>query len=58
MDERALTDIQLEGAELVYRRGVAPDITYDFKHALVQDAAWSIDRGRRFVLNCRIGSVP
>ena len=41
MDERALTDalIQLEGAELIYRRGVAPDITYDFKHALVQDAA-------------------
>ncbi len=27
-------------AELLYRRGIAPEITYEFKHALVQDAAY------------------
>jgi len=30
----------LEHADLVFRRGVAPDISYIFKHALVQDAAY------------------
>src|SRR3984957_9539361 len=29
----------LAEAELVYARGMAPDATYTFKHALVQDAA-------------------
>ena len=41
----------LEGlikAELVYRRGVAPDATYLFKHALVRDAAYeSLLKDRR-----------
>jgi tetratricopeptide (TPR) repeat protein len=27
-------------AELLYRRGIAPEITYEFKHALVQDTAY------------------
>ena len=31
---------QLVAAELVYRRGTPPDVTYSFKHALVQDAAY------------------
>ena len=31
---------QLVGAGLVYRRGLAPDALYEFKHALVQDAAY------------------
>jgi predicted ATPase len=32
---RSLTD-----AELLYVRGIAPDTTYQFKHALIQDAAY------------------
>ena len=31
---------QLVSSELVYRRGAAPDATYTFKHALVQDASY------------------
>ena len=31
---------QLVGAELVYQRGVAPQATYLFKHALIQDTAY------------------
>lgn len=31
---------QLEGADLVHRRGEPPDAVYVFKHALVQDAAY------------------
>ena len=32
--------IQLVQAELIYRRGMPPTVTYEFKHALVQDAAY------------------
>jgi predicted ATPase len=32
---------QLASDELIFRRGVAPDAEYTFKHALVQDAAYS-----------------
>jgi class 3 adenylate cyclase len=32
---------QLVTAELIFRRGTAPDAEYTFKHALVQDAAYS-----------------
>jgi class 3 adenylate cyclase len=39
---------QLVSAELIFRRGSAPDATYTFKHALVQDAAYStLLRSRR-----------
>jgi class 3 adenylate cyclase len=39
---------QLVGAELIYQRGVPPDATYQFKHALVQDASYaSLVRSRR-----------
>src|SRR5262249_23230205 len=39
---------QLVDAELIYQRGTPPDATYQFKHALVQDAAYaSLVRGRR-----------
>jgi class 3 adenylate cyclase/predicted ATPase len=39
---------QLTRAELVFRRGTPPDATYTFKHALVQDAAYStLLRSRR-----------
>ena len=32
---------QLVAAELIFRRGTSPDAEYTFKHALVQDAAYS-----------------
>ncbi len=41
---------RLEESGLVFRRGVAPDATYTFKHSLVQDAAYNtilISRRRR-----------
>jgi len=36
--QSALT--KLAEAELIYTRGIAPDATYSFKHALIQDAAY------------------
>jgi predicted ATPase len=39
---------QLVEAELIYQRGIGPDATYQFKHALVQDASYaSLVRSRR-----------
>jgi class 3 adenylate cyclase/predicted ATPase len=47
---------QLVDAELVFQRGVPPDATYQFKHALVQDAAYSsLVRSRRQQLHGLIG---
>jgi class 3 adenylate cyclase/tetratricopeptide (TPR) repeat protein len=46
---------QLESAELIFRRGTPPDAEYTFKHALVQDAAYStLLRSRRQQLHGRI----
>jgi class 3 adenylate cyclase/tetratricopeptide (TPR) repeat protein len=51
---RAALD-QLAAAELIFQRGVPPDATYQFKHALVQDAAYaSLVRSRRQALHGRI----
>jgi predicted ATPase len=45
-------------AELVFRRGRPPDAMYTFKHALVQDAAYSTSlRGRRQQLHGRIAAT-
>jgi predicted ATPase len=45
---------QLVAAELVFRRGVAPRLTYSFKHALVQDTAYqSLLKSRRQHLHAR-----
>ncbi len=45
---------KLVAADLVLQRGTAPDSTYVFKHALVQDAAYeSLLRSRRQVLHAR-----
>jgi predicted ATPase len=47
---------QLVHAELIFQRGVPPDATYQFKHALVQDAAYaSLVRSRRQQLHGLIG---
>jgi class 3 adenylate cyclase/predicted ATPase len=49
---------QLVAAELVYRRGTPPDVTYSFKHALVQDAAYgTLLKSRRQQLHARIVQV-
>jgi predicted ATPase len=49
---------QLVGAELIFQRGVPPDATYQFKHALVQDAAYaSLVRSRRQQFHGQIAQV-
>ncbi|HZC14049.1 MAG TPA: AAA family ATPase, partial [Thermoleophilaceae bacterium] len=58
--ERDLNDAlqQLVASELVYRRGTPPDAVYTFKHALVQDAAYStLLRGARQLLHARIAKA-
>jgi class 3 adenylate cyclase/predicted ATPase len=59
-DETALKDalVQLEDAELVFRRGDPPEAIYSFKHALVQDAAYeNLLKSRRQVLHQRIAQA-
>ena len=49
---------QLAGTGLVFHRGTGPGTTFVFKHALVQDAAYStLLRGQRQELHARIGKV-
>src|SRR5262249_33414804 len=49
---------QLVAAELVYQRGLPPQATYMFKHALIQDAAYqSLLRSTRQQYHQRIGQV-
>jgi hypothetical protein len=49
---------QLVAAELIFRRGTPPDAEYTFKHALVQDAAYStLLRSRRQQLHARIATT-
>src|SRR5262249_11511950 len=49
---------KLADAELVFVRGLVPDATYAFKHALVQDAAYeSLLRSRRRELHARAARV-
>lgn len=60
LDEAALTKAldQLVTAELVFRRGVAPRLTYSFKHALVQDTAYqSLLKSRRQHLHARTAAA-
>jgi class 3 adenylate cyclase/predicted ATPase len=49
---------QLVDAELVYQRGVPPQATYTFKHALIQDAAYqSLLRSTRQQYHQRLAQV-
>jgi len=49
---------QLVSTELIFARGSPPDAEYTFKHALVQDAAYStLLRSRRQLLHARIAAV-
>jgi predicted ATPase len=53
--ELAAALAKLVAAELIFQRGVPPDATYRFKHALVQDAAYaSLLRSRRRALHATI----
>ena len=57
MPEQQLNDAlaQLVDAELMFRRGASPNAEYTFKHALVQDAAYStLLRTRRQQLHSHI----
>ena len=57
LPERELNDAlgRLVAAELVFQRGIPPDATYQFKHALVQDAAYDgLVRSRRNQLHNQI----
>ncbi|AXI46734.1 adenylate/guanylate cyclase domain-containing protein [Sulfitobacter sp. SK012] len=45
-------------AELLYRRGLAPDVVYEFKHALVRDAAYQgLLRSKRLQLHEEIAGI-
>jgi predicted ATPase len=49
---------QLVRAELIFQRGTPPDAEYTFKHALVQDAAYStLLRSRRQQIHLRIAAT-
>lgn len=49
---------RLVEAELLYQRGVLPDATYIFKHALIQEAAYhSLLKSRRQQVHQRIAQV-
>lgn len=49
---------QLAEAELIYARGRAPESTYIFKHALVQDVAYgSLLKSRRVELHARVATT-
>ncbi|MFK7745221.1 MAG: adenylate/guanylate cyclase domain-containing protein [Roseobacter sp.] len=54
--DRALT--RLVDSELLYRRGLAPEIVYEFKHALVKDAAYEgLLHSKRRQLHMDIASI-
>ncbi|MER8709765.1 AAA family ATPase [Mesorhizobium sp. M1088] len=58
--ETRLQDVmpQLEESELVFRRGVPPEATYTFKHALVRDAAYqSLLKSRRQQIHAKIAAT-
>jgi predicted ATPase len=58
MDQLSYALDQLVTSELVFRRGMPPEATYSFKHALVQDAAYaSLLRSRRQQVHARIAHL-
>jgi hypothetical protein len=49
---------KLSAAELIYGHGIPPEATYQFKHALIQDAAYeALLRSRRRQLHSRVVEV-
>ena len=50
--------VKLSDAELIYANGMPPDATYEFKHALVRDAAYdALLKSRRKILHKRIAET-
>lgn len=57
-DELQASLAKLADAELVYAQGVPPDATYQFKHALIQDAAYgALLKSKRRDLHGRIAQI-
>lgn len=49
---------RLADSELIFRRGVPPDVSFVFKHALIQDAAYeTLLRSRRQQIHARIAEA-
>ena len=60
LPEKSLDDAleRLVHSELVYRKDAPPDETYEFKHALVQEEAYSsLLRSKRLELHARVAEV-
>lgn len=60
VDDDTLLDTldRLSESELIFRRGTPPNSTYQFKHALVQDAAYgSLLKSRRQLLHAQIAEI-
>ena len=60
LNERELESAleKLVDAELIYARGVAPEATYQFKHALIQDAAYeALLKSRRRELHRQVAQT-
>lgn len=50
--------VRLVGSDLVFRRGQPPNLTYTFKHALIQDVAYAtLLKSRRVELHARIAAA-
>jgi len=60
LDENAMSDAlhQLEDAGLLFRAGTPMEVSYTFKHALIQDAAYnSLLKGGRKAIHARIAEA-
>jgi len=54
-DDLQVSLAKLADAELIYARGIPPEATYSFKHALIQDAAYeALLKTRRHELHRRV----
>lgn len=57
-DELQSALAKLSDAELIYANGIPPDASYEFKHALVRDAAYdALLKSRRKVLHRRVAEI-
>ena len=57
-DELQAALAKLADAELIYTRGLAPEATYQFKHALIQDAAYeALLKSKRRELHARVAQT-
>jgi class 3 adenylate cyclase/predicted ATPase len=60
LDDRALSEAleRLISAELIFRRGLPPEASYIFKHALVRDAAYeSLLKTRRKAIHAKLTDI-